>query len=77
MSYKIVIAEDEELQLNSLVKKVEKELTTTQEAYYNTISSLEKAQNEYNKQKNKYNSISDETIKITKVLIIYKRKECE
>ena len=50
----------------NLVKKVEKELTTTQEAYYNTISSLEKAQNEYNKQKNKYNSISDETINIIK-----------
>lgn len=50
----------------NLVKKAEKELTTTQEAYYNTISSLEKAQNEYNKQKNKYNSISDETINIIK-----------
>ena len=50
----------------NLVKKVEKELITTQEAYYNTISSLEKAQSEYNKQKNKYNSISDETINIIK-----------
>lgn len=50
----------------NLVKKAEKELTTTQDAYYNATNSLEKAQSEYNKQKNKYNSISDETINIIK-----------
>lgn len=49
-----------------LVKKAEKELTTTQDTYYSAISSLEKAQAEYNKQKNKYNAISDETINIIK-----------
>lgn len=49
-----------------LVKKAESELTKTQQTYYNTISSLESAQTEYNKQKNKYNSISDETINIIK-----------
>lgn len=50
----------------NLVKKAEKELTTTQDAYYNATNNLEKAQSEYNKQKNKYNSISDETINIIK-----------
>ena len=50
----------------NLVKKAEKELTTTQDNYYNATNSLEKAQSEYNKQKNKYNSISDETINIIK-----------
>lgn len=50
----------------NLVKKAEKELNTTQDAYYNATNSLEKAQSEYNKQKNKYNSISDETINIIK-----------
>lgn len=50
----------------NLVKKSEKELATIQDAYYNTTNSLEKAQSEYNKQKNKYNSISDETINIIK-----------
>ena len=50
----------------NLVKKVEKELITTQDNYYNATNSLEKAQSEYNKQKNKYNSISDETINIIK-----------
>ena len=51
---------------SNLVKKAEKELTTTQDNYYNATNSLEKAQSEYNKQKNKYNSISDETINIIK-----------
>lgn len=50
----------------NLVKKAEKELITTQDNYYNATNSLEKAQSEYNKQKNKYNSISDETINIIK-----------
>lgn len=50
----------------NLVKKAEKELTTTQDNYYNATNSLEKAQSEYNRQKNKYNSISDETINIIK-----------
>ena len=50
----------------NLVKKAEKELTTTQDNYYNATNNLEKAQSEYNKQKNKYNSISDETINIIK-----------
>ena len=50
----------------NLVKKAEKELNTTQENYYNATNNLEKAQSEYNKQKNKYNSISDETINIIK-----------
>ena len=50
----------------NLVKKVEKELITTQDNYYNATNSLEKAQSEYNRQKNKYNFISDETINIIK-----------
>lgn len=50
----------------NLVKKAEKELITTQDNYYNATNSLEKAQSEYNRQKNKYNSISDETINIIK-----------
>lgn len=50
----------------NLVKKAEKELTTTQDNYYTAVNSLEKVQNEYNRQKNKYNSISDETINIIK-----------
>ena len=50
----------------NLVKKAEKELTTTQDNYYNATNSLEKAQSEYNRQKNKYNFISDETINIIK-----------
>lgn len=49
-----------------LVKNVEKELASTQDKYYTTINSLEKAQTEYNKQKNKYNAISDETINVIK-----------
>lgn len=50
----------------ALVKKSEADLTKTQQTYYNTINSLKSAENEYNKQKNKYNSISDETINIIK-----------
>lgn len=50
----------------NLVKKSEKELTTAQDNYYKATNSLEKAQSEYGRQKNKYNSISDETINIIK-----------
>lgn len=49
-----------------LVKKSEKDLSTAQETYYTTISNLEKAESDYNRQKNKYNSISDETINVIK-----------
>ena len=38
-----------------LVKKSEKDLSTAQGTYYTTVSNLEKAENDYNKQKNKYN----------------------
>lgn len=50
----------------NLVKKAEKELTSTQDIYYSTVNNLEKSQSEYNRQKNKYNSISDETIDVIK-----------
>lgn len=49
-----------------LVKKSEKDLSTAQGTYYTTVSNLEKAESDYNKQKNKYNSISDETINVIK-----------
>lgn len=49
-----------------LVKKTESDLAKTQETYYSTINNLQSSQTEYNKQKNKYNSISDETIEIIK-----------
>lgn len=49
-----------------LVKKSEKDLSNAQGTYYTTVSNLEKAENDYNKQKNKYNSISDETINVIK-----------
>lgn len=49
-----------------LVKKSEKDLSTAQGTYYTTVSNLEKAENDYSKQKNKYNSISDETINVIK-----------
>ena len=47
-------------------KKADTELSAAQDTYYSTIQKLEGAQDEYNKQKNKYNSISDETIDIIK-----------
>lgn len=50
----------------NLVTKSEKELITAQDNYYKATNSLEKAQSEYGRQKNKYNSISDETINIIK-----------
>lgn len=50
----------------NLAKKSEKELTSTQDIYYSTVNNLEKSQTEYNRQKNKYNSISDETIDVIK-----------
>lgn len=50
----------------NLAKKSEKELTSTQDMYYSTVNNLEKSQTEYNRQKNKYNSISDETIDVIK-----------
>lgn len=49
-----------------LVKKSEKDLSTAQGTYYTTVSNLEKAESDYDKQKNKYNSISDETINVIK-----------
>lgn len=49
-----------------LVKKSEKDLSAAQGTYYTTVSNLEKAESDYNKQKNKYNSISDETINVIK-----------
>ncbi len=49
-----------------LVKKSEKDLSTAQGTYYTTVSNLENAESDYNKQKNKYNSISDETINVIK-----------
>lgn len=49
-----------------LVKKEEKELSTAQDKYYSTLDNLKNAQTEFNKEKNKYNSISDETINVIK-----------
>ena len=50
----------------NMVKKSEKELSTVQGTYYTTVNNLENAKNDYNKQKNKYNSLSDETINVIK-----------
>ena len=47
-------------------KKADTELSSAQDTYYSTVQKLEGAEEEYNKQKNKYNSISDETIDIIK-----------
>ena len=47
-------------------KKADTELSAAQDTYYSTVQKLEGAEEEYNKQKNKYNSISDETIDIIK-----------
>ena len=40
-------------------KKADTELSSAQDTYYSTVQKLEGAEEEYNKQKNKYNSISD------------------
>lgn len=48
------------------VKASELTLTMTQNSYYSTIKTLENSKTEYNKEKNKYNSISDETIEVIK-----------
>lgn len=47
-------------------KKADTELSAAQDTYYSTVQKLESTEEEYNKQKNKYNSISDETIDVIK-----------
>ena len=50
----------------NLEKKAEEELALTQAKYYEEIKKIEESQDEYNKQKNKYEAISDETIEVIK-----------
>lgn len=50
----------------NLEKKAEGELGITQAKYYEEIKKIEESQEEYNKQKNKYEAISEETIEIIK-----------
>lgn len=54
------------IQKHGEAKKADTELSAAQDTYYSTIQKLEDAEKEYNEQKNKYNSISDETIDIIK-----------
>lgn len=49
-----------------LIKKSEKELTTTQSLYDTSLVNLQNEQTEYNKQKSKYEAISDETVNVIK-----------
>lgn len=49
-----------------LVKKSENELTASQNSYNTSLSTLQNSQTQFNTQKNKYESISDETINVIK-----------
>lgn len=54
------------IQKYGTAKKADSELSAAQDTYYSTVNKLESTEEEYNKQKNKYNSISDETVDIIK-----------